>query len=577
MSSTSSLRVGRLINGASLLSLATSFALTMNASMSRADVAPPEVTATACANLAALSIASTQIGLPTKGAVVTSAKWVESSGVLPAAVPRHCLVAGAIKPVDPNSFDIHFEIALPAVWNSKILMLGGGGFDGAIPRVTGNTLNMPPDGLTPLARGYAVFGNDSGHQSSSKEPITDGAFASNAEAYQNWMGDALKKTRDCTVLVVKSLYGKLPSRSYFMGVSTGGREALTVAGGWPADWDGVVALYPSPNVSETILAVIAQDQAFAAPGAYVNREKRGVLYRSAVAACDSLDGAVDGIISNVRACAKQFNPATALINGVPLRCQGGADTGDTCLSDAQLNALRTVNSPRAFKFSIASGQTSFPGFNVYISDGGIPGSSPIAAFVTMAALGDSAPAFPVSDTMPLSARLGQNFLRYAVTADPSLNYLNFDTWSGGPYAQRLSELSKLELITTDLGKFAAKGGKVLLLQGTEDLLVSSRANEEYFARLRAVMGEAAVDKSVRFYEVPGFGHAMSTTFNAYWDQLTALENWVEHGTDPADNQIVGDSVGVPGRTRPLCRYPTWPKYQGRGDINQASSFKCVIH
>jgi hypothetical protein len=86
------------------------------------------------------------------------------------------------------------------------------------------------------------------------------------------------------------------------------------------------------------------------------------------------------------------------------------------------------------------------------------------------------------------------------------------------------------------------------------------------------MGAAAVDKSVRFYEVPGFGHAMSTTFNVFRDQVTALENWVEHGTDPAENQIVEDSVGVPGRTRPLCRFPRWPKYQGRGDINQASSY-----
>jgi feruloyl esterase len=89
------------------------------------------------------------------------------------------------------------------------------------------------------------------------------------------------------------------------------------------------------------------------------------------------------------------------------------------------------------------------------------------------------------------------------------------------------------------------------------------------------MGAAAVDKSVRFYEVPGFGHAMSNTFNLGWDQLAALENWVEQGIDPANNQIASDSAGVPGRTRPLCRFPTWPKYQGRGDINQASSFKCV--
>jgi hypothetical protein len=107
-----------------------------------------------------------------------------------------------------------------------------------------------------------------------------------------------------------------------------------------------------------------------------------------------------------------------------------------------------VNSPRAFTFSIASGQTIFPGFNVYMPDAGIPASSPVESFV--------APAFPVSDVMPLSARLGQSFLRYAVISDSSANYLTFDVRSGGAYAQRLTGLSKLELITTDLTSLLPK-------------------------------------------------------------------------------------------------------------------------
>jgi hypothetical protein len=57
--------------------------------------------------------------------------------------------------------------------------------------------------------------------------------------------------------------------------------------------------------------------------------------------------------------------------------------------------------------------------------------------------------------------------------------------------------------------------------------------------------------------------------------LPALENWVEKGVDPTGNQIVTDTVGVPGRTRPLCLYPTWPKYRGSGDLNAAASFSCV--
>jgi len=88
------------------------------------------------------------------------------------------------------------------------------------------------------------------------------------------------------------------------------------------------------------------------------------------------------------------------------------------------------------------------------------------------------------------------------------------------------------------------------------------------------MGPANVDEFVRYYEVPGYGHAVSTAFNATWDSLTALEQWAEHGIGPSE-QVTMDSAGVPGRTRPLCDYPKWPRYNGSGDVNQASSFTCV--
>jgi hypothetical protein len=28
-------------------------------------------------------------------------------------------------------------------------------------------------------------------------------------------------------------------------------------------------------------------------------------------------------------------------------------------------------------------------------------------------------------------------------------------------------------------------------------------------------------------------------------------------------------------SRPLCRYPTFPRYKGSGDVNSASSYSCA--
>jgi hypothetical protein len=81
------------------------------------------------------------------------------------------------------------------------------------------------------------------------------------------------------LVVLKTTYANSPTKSYFFGGSKGGGEALQVAGRWPADWDGVVALYPARNYVVAMLAIIAITQDLAAPKAYLNLAKRGALYR----------------------------------------------------------------------------------------------------------------------------------------------------------------------------------------------------------------------------------------------------------------------------------------------------------
>ena len=91
---------------------------------------------------------------------------------------------------------------------------------------------------------------------------------------------------------------------------------------------------------------------------------------------------------------------------------------------------------------------------------------------------------------------------------------------------------------------------------------------------RYQFGPKTVDNFARYYEIPGSGHAFGAAFTPGWDSLTALENWVEKGVAPA-NQTITDTAVAAGRTRPLCEYPKWPKYNGSGNVNLASSFTCA--
>jgi feruloyl esterase len=90
------------------------------------------------------------------------------------------------------------------------------------------------------------------------------------------------------------------------------------------------------------------------------------------------------------------------------------------------------------------------------------------------------------------------------------------------------------------------------------------------------MGATSVQSFLRFYEVPGYGPG-NGAFNVSWDSVTALENWVERNVAPTAQTIRDANAASNSRTRPLCDYPAWPRYNGAGDVNAASSFTCVTN
>jgi feruloyl esterase len=110
--------------------------------------------------------------------------------------------------------------------------------------------------------------------------------------------------------------------------------------------------------------------------------------------------------------------------------------------------------------------------------------------------------------------------------------------------------------------------------GSIDDSITSHNTLNYYSRLVARFGQAALDSFVRFYSIPGFGHG-NGVFNAKFDSLGALDSWVTRGKAPGTLLATDANAANKGRTRPLCVYPAWPKYNGSGDIAASSSFTCV--
>jgi len=169
---------------------------------------------------------------------------------------------------------------------------------------------------------------------------------------------------------------------------------------------------------------------------------------------------------------------------------------------------------------------------------------------------------------------GDGYLRYFVTQDAAYDSLTFDVLHPGRYQSQLVELSEtIGAMNTDLSRYIARGGKVITLQGLADEVISPNQTIAYRDALVARFGQASVDSFMRLYMVPGYQHG-SGVFVPSVDLLTALDDWVTHGVAPETLTATDISAATNGRTRPLCRYPLFPRYTGKGDMNRASSFIC---
>ncbi|MBI4165925.1 MAG: tannase/feruloyl esterase family alpha/beta hydrolase [Acidobacteria bacterium] len=525
-----------------------------------------EGTAQSCSSLVGLSVPASQIGLATHGAKVASAEVekLEDDRTI-------CILKGAIAPVDPKAPDINFQINLPSKWNGNAVHRGGGGYDGVLVdgrhfhyrprppqrdlsgRVEGN--GFIPQEVDITVQGNVTFGSDSGHQFDGN--ITRmAAFATNAEALENFGGAQLKKVHDVAIQMIWKYYGRAPSRIYFYGSSQGGHEGLTVAQRWPMDYDGVVSIHPAYNLTALQLSGLGIAQRlYRHPGAWLSPLKSTLIANAVLKTCDALDGLADGVIANVNACRAAFDVHK-------LVCPGGRDEGPECLSNAQIATAEFISGETTFGFSV-SGITGFGGWPI-LEGAGTNGSG--FGFGTK----------PVPDRPPAKGDAGvwimaDQLVRYMVIGDPTFDSLTFEPSQHIAAIQHISHL--IDASSPDLDAFRWRGGKLLLMHGTVDMAIPPSNSIAYYERLRDRYGTGLKD-FVRFYMAPGFGHGPGP-FVVSWDSLTTLDRWVDSGQSPRPQTVQDVTPEHGGRSRPLCEYPLWPKYRGSGDPNAVESFVCT--
>lgn len=552
-----------------------------------------------CNGLDKTVIPPTAIGLPTRGAQINDTAFIaaDAQGNRNGA---YCRIVGVIRATHASTPDIRFEVNLPLRWNGRSLQMGGGGYSGVL--VTGTEPTAFAPSASPLFQGYATYGSDSGHVGNASLAN----FATNDEAVFNFGYGHLKKTHDVALTLIRMGYGRAPTERYFAGGSTGGREGLTVVQRFPDDYDGVIANAPALNFSGVrLIGVMVGQSAYgqADPGSavpvppqtdagkptstdgdlagthvpadddtgasrppgFVGPMLQRRIREIVLSQCDELDGLRDGIVSNVAACRQREPQIIAA-----LRCpaqQRDWVSARVCATPAQMHTLQVLRDGLTLPYALAHDVTRYHGYNVFAG----------VDFTSGLGLGTS----PVL-TRPL--RFDANgylfaqadgYMKYFVTRDLQFDTLHFDVLHPGPWQDRMVALSDVVgAMNPDLSGFIAHGGKIIIMHGLADEVISPNETIAYYRTLVKRYGQPIVDAFLRLYMVPGFQHGNGVFIPAF-DELTALDHWVTNGQSP--ETLVGADIvrGTNGRTRPLCRYPTYPRYSGKGNPNLASSFTCA--
>jgi tannase/feruloyl esterase len=580
--------------------------------------------AVTCASLATLA------DFPIKSAGSAGGTTIILAQLNPATatLPEHCQIQGLLRArtgiagpsATPQAYGTKFEVRLPTLWNGRYMFQGGGGTEGSLPTATGAQTGTA--GFPELRNGWAVATQDGGHETSQLPPTKPATLTSpsilqvnmfypDAQAVKDWAYNSIDITTQTAKHLIDAYYGRAADHSYFVGCSTSGRQGMAMTQLFPTYYDGVIAgdpFYLPPDISlsetwglEQIISISPKDNSgnpIYTQGFPVSDQN---LFTNAIlAACDALDGLVDGVIDNPAAC--RFDPATfvfpssgpygSIAPGQRLQCT--AAKTPTCLTPAQVTAVKRIaQGPRT-----SSGQTIISPDGTLVSgypfDGGFmqPSGIPTRDIGT-----------PTSPPGNIGLGSGQLPLFWFTVPDPNYNPLtvNYDKDIGLVTAR-----SPAVNNSTDISAFVDRGGKLIFYHGLSDSGPPWPYTAEYFHKVAERQGQRhppVVRASVggrddsndtihqagdfmKLYLVPNMGHCGGNASTDRFDMLTPMVNWIENGIAPDTvlatgvnfSSTLGTLTGLPTtRSRPLCPYPQTLRYTGPdgGDISNATNYSCL--
>jgi len=426
-----------------------------------------------------------------------------------AAHKPFCRIVGRI------SREINFEILLPDESNTRFLMSGGGGFVGSIQ----NSFRSKVD------EGFATAGTDTGHEGGG-----DAKWAyNNMERQLNFGRLAIHRTAVVSKAIMQNYYCAAPSKSYFVGCSRGGGQAMVEAQYYPEDFDGIVAGAPA-FAWPAIAAKFLQHSQYIYPDPkdlkpVITKDNLKLLQEEVLKQCDQVDGTADGILNNPGKCQFDFSKLPVCAN---------EKQGSACFTKAQLAAIKSIYSPL-----VANGKQIYPGFPF----GGEAEGGSWDPWIT-------APVSAQQKEPSLHHMFSTNIFKYLIFNDSTFDYTKYNFKNFATETAYAS--SYLDATSTDYSGFKKRNGKIIFFHGWNDAALSANATIEHYNGILKTDRDA--QSYARLFLLPGVLHCGGGPGCDKVDWVSLIIDWVEKSKAP-DQIVASKAAGGKVATKNIFAYP----------------------
>jgi hypothetical protein len=266
--------------------------------------------------------------------------------------------------------------------------------------------------------------------------------------------------------------------------------------------------------------------------------------RSAIRACDGIDGIKDQLISDPGQCSYRAARDRMVVR------KACAASDVACLSPKEARAIDAIwDGPRSTR-----GRWLWSGVARGAPLGLLAGPEP----------------FGFAITQP----------RYWVYRDPAWNWRTVTLQNYGDFFDRsVATVNPIMASNNpDLSEFRRLGRKAIVYQGYNDPGVSPFGTINYYKRVAGRLHSSfeELHSFLRLFMIPGGDHCTAgvgpqPSTDGMMDALIA---WVEEGRAP---DLIPARQDLPDgriRTRPLCPFPERAVFLGHGSSDEISSFAC---